>query len=114
MFFNRIRNFGFIASVVGFALIANNCAGRKSHLKLDKTDQGEVVEAEGFAPYDPKDLINTKRGSLVDAQKNAVEKAVGVFVSGRTMVEKAVAIENNILARTDGYIKKYDVVSEGP
>lgn len=90
------------------------CAGSKSRLKLGKTVEGEVVEAEGFAPNDPKDIINTKRGSLVDAQRNAIEKAVGVFVSARTLVEKAVAIENNILARTDGYLKKYDILNEGP
>src|SRR4051812_37593662 len=95
-----------------FFLLAG-CAG-KSHLKVGRSADGEVVEAEGFAPNDPKDIINTKRGSLVDAQRTAIEKAVGVFVSARTMVEKAVAIENNILARTDGYIKKYDVISEGP
>ena len=90
------------------------CAGSKTRLKVGKTVDGEVVEAEGFAPNDPKDIINTKRGSLVDAQRNAIEKAVGVFVSARTMVEKAIAIENNILARTDGYLKKYDIISEGP
>ncbi len=89
------------------------CAGSKSRLKVGKTVEGEVVEAEGFAPNDPQDIINTKRGSLIDAQRNAIEKAVGVFVSARTMVEKAIAIENNILARTDGYLKKYDILSEG-
>lgn len=99
-------------SIVG-VLFFSACAGNKSRLKLGQTSEGEVVEAEGLAPNNQKDLIGTKRSSLLDAQKNAVEKAVGVFVSGKTMVEKAVAIENNILARTDGYIKKYDVLNEG-
>lgn len=101
-----------IASTTALLFLVG-CAGSKSRLKVGKTVEGEVVEAEGFAPNDPKDILNTKRGSLVDAQRNAIEKAVGVFVSARTMVEKAVAIENNILARTDGYLKKYDVLSEG-
>src|SRR5882672_11365248 len=89
------------------------CAGSRSRLKVGQNAQGEVVEAEGFAPNNPKDMIATKRASLVDAERNAVEKAVGVFVSARTLVEKAVAIENNILARTEGYIKKYDILKEG-
>lgn len=93
-------------------LVAAGCAGSRSRLKVGQTDQGEVVEAEGFAPNDPGDILKTKRASLVDAQRNAVEKAVGVFVSGKTMVEQAIAIENNILARTEGYVKKYDVLSE--
>jgi hypothetical protein len=86
------------------------CASR-TQLKIGKTDDGEVVEAEGMVPY-TGEFLAIKRASLVDAQKNAVEKAVGVFVSGRTFVEKAVAIENNILARTEGYVKKYDVIKE--
>jgi len=89
------------------------CAGSRSQLKVGKSVEGEVVEADGIAPYDSSDQIKSKRGSLVDAQRNAVEQAVGVFVSGRTLVDKAVAIQNSILAKTDGYIKKYDILKEG-
>ncbi len=90
------------------------CAGGKSRLKLGTTDDGEVVEAEGMVPYNPKDLIATKKAALTEAQRDAVEKSVGVYVSARTMVEKAIAIENNILARTEGYVKKFDILKEGP
>src|SRR5437868_4847879 len=86
------------------------CAGSRSKLKVGQTAGGEVVEAVGYAPHNPQDMIATKRASLVDAQRNAVEKAVGVIVSARTLVDKAVAIENNILAKTDGYVKKYDIL----
>lgn len=72
-----------------------------------------MVEAEGLAPYNAGDIIQTKRASLLDAQRNAVEKVVGVFVSARTMVEKAVAIESNILGNTQGYVKKYEILKEG-
>ncbi len=105
------RPFGSLQAAI--LIFAVGCAGSHSRLKLGKTVDGEVVEAEGFAPNEGE-ILTIKRGSLVDAQRNAVEKAVGVFVSARTMVEKAVAIENNILARTEGYVKKYDIVSEGP
>ncbi len=101
-----------LASTAALLLLVG-CAGSKSRLKLGKTAEGEVVEAEGLTPNEGK-ILDIKRASLVDAQRNAVEKAVGVFVSGKTMVEKAVAIENNILSKTDGYIKKFDVISEGP
>ncbi len=96
------------------AVILAGCSGSKHRLKLGKSAEGEVVEAIGYSPYNPKDILLTKQASLADAQRKAVEKVVGVFVSARTLVEKSVAIENNILSRTDGYIKKYDVQSEGP
>src|SRR4029077_19502202 len=38
---------------------------------------------------------------------------VGVYVSAKTRVDKAVAVENNILTNANGYIKKYEVLSEG-
>jgi hypothetical protein len=104
-----ILDFGFLILCLGLVV---GCAGSKSRLKIGQSVDGEVVEAEGLAPYNAADIIATKRASLVDAQKNAVERAVGVFVSGKTLVEKAVAIENNILARTDGYVKKYDILKE--
>jgi len=70
-------------------ILLASCSGSRSRLKVGVTDEGEVVEAEGLAPNDPADVVSTKRASLVDAQKNAVEKAVGVYVSGRTLVEKS-------------------------
>jgi hypothetical protein len=104
-----------LACAALFAAALTGCSWHHSRLKLgDKGADGEVVEADGLAPNNEKDLIATKRASLVDAQRNAVEKAVGVYVSARTLVEKAVAIENNILAKTDGYVKKYDIIQEGP
>ncbi|HLG28774.1 MAG TPA: hypothetical protein VI387_01070, partial [Candidatus Brocadiales bacterium] len=70
-----------------------------------------MVEAEGMAPI-TNDLQATKKASLADAQRVAVEKVVGVFVSGKTLVEKAITIEQNILVKTAGYIKKYEVIKE--
>src|SRR5436190_1744398 len=87
------------------------CAGSGQRLKLGETVDGEVVEAEGLSAV-TNDLIGTKRAALSDAYKNAVEKVVGVFISARTMVEKAVTIQQNILGKTDGYVKKHEVIKE--
>jgi hypothetical protein len=107
-----VRRIALLAVAAAVSLSA--CSGGRHRLKVGKSSEGEVVEAEGLAPHNPKDMIATKRASLVDAQRTAVEKAVGVYVSARTLVEKAVAIENNILAKTDGYVKKYEILQEGP
>jgi hypothetical protein len=109
----NLKTSGLTAALLVAAVAFAGCAGSHSRLKVGKSADGEVVEAEGFAPNEGK-ILDIKRGSLADAQRNAVEKAVGVFVSARTLVEKAVAIENNILAKTEGYVKKYDILSEGP
>jgi hypothetical protein len=76
------------------------------------TAEGEVIEAEGLAAL-TEDLIAVKRAALEDARKNAVEKVVGVLISARTMVDKAITIQQNILAKTDGYVKNYEIIKEG-
>ena len=79
------------------ALFLNGCASaQKQRLKLGETVDGEVVEAEGLSAV-TNDLIATKRASLADAYKNAIEKVVGIFISARTMVDKAITIQQNIL-----------------
>ncbi len=94
------------------ASLFTGCAGPKSHLKLGETADGEVVEAEGLAAV-TDDLLGVKRAAQSDAYKNAIEKVVGVFISARTMVDKAITIQQNILGKTDGYIKKHEIIKEG-
>ncbi|MBI4369491.1 MAG: hypothetical protein HY547_04605 [Elusimicrobia bacterium] len=97
-----------LAGAIGFI----GCASSE-RLKVGAVPGGEVIEAEGSCPVVSGDVRGAKECSLRDAQKKAVEKVVGVYVSAKTRVEKAVTIEQNILANTQGYISKYDVVKEG-
>src|SRR5689334_23219367 len=91
-------------------LVTTGCGGSHNRIKTGKTLEGEVVEAEGTAPYRADDLPGTKAAALAAAQRSAVELVVGVYVNARTRVDKAVAIENNILANTQGYIKRYEIL----
>src|SRR6266478_3685841 len=82
-------------------------------LKVGETSEGEVVEAVGETMIDQSsDALMIKKRALAEAQKKAVEMVVGVHVSAKTLVSKAIEIQSNILARTDGYVKKYDVLKE--
>lgn len=99
------------AAVVLSVIVLAACAGPR--LKVGVTEEGEVVEAEGLVPYIEKDLPATKDAALATAQRSAVEKVVGVYVSARTRVSKAVAIQQRILADTAGYVKRYEVIDEG-
>ena len=93
------------------ALLMTSCA--TSRINKAKGEEGEVVVAEGIAPYKADDLLGTKAASLAAAQRSAVELVVGVYVNAKTRVEKAVAIEQNILAKTSGYVKRYEILSQG-
>ena len=89
------------------------CSHSKPRLKEGVMAEGEVVVAEGMAPFNGDDLPATKAVALAAAQKAAVELVVGVYVNAKTRVEKAVAIEQKILTQTEGYVKRYEILSEG-
>ncbi|MBI4396777.1 MAG: hypothetical protein HY548_06760 [Elusimicrobia bacterium] len=92
-------------------LFLAGCSGGRSRLKVGTTPEGEVVEAEGVCPI-VEDELSARKCAVAEAQKAALEKVLGVFLSARTRVEKAVAIEQNILAKTEGYVKKSEVIRE--
>jgi hypothetical protein len=72
----------------------------------------ESVEAEGWAPVDPKDEAGTRQRALAEAQKKAVEKVTGVFLAASTKVDAAVTVRQRILADVKGYIRSYEVLGE--
>ncbi len=104
----RNRLTGVVCVVV--CLISSACAGGR--LRVGPAKGGEVVEVEGMTPFDPNDLAAVKRRSLAEAQKKAVERVLGVYISAKTRVAKTVIVNQNILANVSGYIRKYDVLRE--
>ncbi|MBI4386505.1 MAG: hypothetical protein HY551_03920 [Elusimicrobia bacterium] len=83
-----------------------------THARALPEEAGEVIEVEGWAPVDPQDPVGTRQRALVMAQKSAVERVVGVYVSAKTRVDAAVVVDQKILARVDGYVRRYDVLDE--
>lgn len=69
-----------------------------------------IVTAEGLA--DPNAEMYKKDKGLMaddlrrDAQRQAVEKAVGVYVESNTLVENYLLIEDRVLSKTKGLIKQ--------
>ena len=96
-----------VAALASFAL---GCAGVGSQSR-DGWKQ-TIVEAEGWAPLIDADILSAKKRALIEAQKKAVEKAVGVTVRADTRVDNAVALHQSISANMGGTIRSYDVLSE--
>jgi hypothetical protein len=93
------------------------CAAKQEVVKPTEISPKEEnlveVEAEAEVVPTPENLLVTKRDALEAAKKKAVEKAVGVYVTGQQMISKAVLLHDKIFSRTTGYIKDYKVISEG-
>lgn len=71
-----------------------------------------VVVAEGWAPVAGDSLISVRHRALAEAQKKAVETAVGVTVRASTKVDDAVNVRQSIVANVGGTIRSYEVLSE--
>jgi len=48
------------------------------------------------------------------APRQAVEEGVGVLISSQTRVQNFAIIQDDILSRTDGYIREYRITEHGP
>lgn len=92
---------------------ASFAACSHARLKVGMSPEGETVDAEGLVPCVETDIPMTKANALAAAQRSAVERVAGVFIAADTRVKKAIAIDQNILAKTAGYVKKYDILEEG-
>ncbi len=69
--------------------------------------QGEdkTVTAQGSSDISVEDAVR-------QAQRQAVEEAVGIFIQTETEVENFVLQKDKIFSRTKGYIKRFDLLSE--
>ena len=81
-------------------------------MNLDPAYAQKVVQSEGTASVH-KDFVDIARDRAIDdAQRSAVEQAVGVMISNETLVENFEIISDKILSQSKGYIQSYEVLSE--
>ena len=95
-----------ILTLLIVALILN-CAC--SSIRIGPKGEGEYVTAESLVPYNENDLRQMKKDGELAAQKAAVEKVAGVFISSATTVEQAQLVEDKITSKTAGFIRKSHV-----
>jgi hypothetical protein len=55
---------------------------------------------------------SSRREAVEDALRNAVEEAIGTFVTVDLIVENKQIVDEKILSRTRGYIRQYSVIHE--
>lgn len=81
---------------------------------IGQPKDGVWVEAEGiFVMGDGSTIELAKRGSLEVARRHAVEKALGVFVSGQTTVRNSQLVEDLIHIISRGRVVEEQVLEQG-
>lgn len=74
-------------------------------LRIGPKGEGEYVTAESLVPYDENNLRQTKKDGMLAAQKAAVEKVAGIFISSATTVDQAQIVEDKITSKSAGFIR---------
>jgi hypothetical protein len=72
----------------------------------------KTVTAEGVAVIQNGAKDIARDAAVEDAQKRAVEQAVGILIDSQTQVENYQLISDKILSQTKGYIKRYNIAGE--
>lgn len=95
------RHIGILVACWLWALVA-------SHLAYGQN----VIQAEGAAAIH-KDFVDIARDrAIADAQRRAIEQAVGVMITNETLVENYQIVSDKIFSQSKGYIQSYEVVLE--
>src|SRR5512144_1583763 len=71
-----------------------------------------TVSAEGIAAIQGNAKDIARDAAIEDAQKRAVEQAIGILIDSQTQVENYQLISDKILSQTKGYITRYNVSGE--
>ena len=66
----------------------------------------EIVKVKG------RGVGTDKTEALKDAYRDAVERAVGLYIDAEQMMENEELVKDQILTQSNAYIEKYDVAKE--
>jgi len=72
----------------------------------------KIVASEGVAAIQGNARDIARGAAIEDAQKRAVEQAIGILIDSQTQVENYQLISDKILSQTKVYIKRYTVAGE--
>jgi len=94
---------------LSFASDAND--GITPVVRIAPIETKEVI-AEGRAAIGETGVPGARQAATAQALRAAVEKALGVYVSSRTLTQNYQMVRDQVLVRSDGYATLKEIVSE--
>ncbi len=71
----------------------------------------QEVQAKGLSVIYQGDIVAAFEAAVIDAKRNALESALGVYISSETIVQNYQLFTDTILTRTEGYVVGWKEVS---
>ena len=74
----------------------------------------KVDKVTGTAAIVDGNTASARQKALEQALRSAVEQGIGVFIDSQTQAANFTVIRDSIYSKASGYVKDYQVISEGP
>ncbi|MCX5868864.1 MAG: flagellar assembly protein T N-terminal domain-containing protein [Proteobacteria bacterium] len=97
--------------IVWFAIVGTTIFGSPG--VCPAADDSKEVIAEGVGAVTVGNQAKARDEAMRDAMRKAIEQAVGTMISSETIVENFQLLSDKIYSQTSGYVRTYQVVSEG-
>ena len=81
-------------------------------IRSGQAQETKTVASEGVAAIQQGHVDIARDAALEDAQKRAVEQAIGIMIDSQTQVENYQLISDKILSQIKGYITRYNITGE--
>ncbi len=72
----------------------------------------KLVNATGMATINGDNTLAARDAAIRDAMRKAVETGLGTMVESQTLVENFALVNDRIYSQAQGFVSKYDVLSE--
>ena len=83
-----------------------------SNLWAAGTPRTVSVSAVGMVLNNPSEPAQSRQRSLIEAQRMAVEKAIGTTVKAHALVDKSILVESTINTQTKGRIRQFAILKQ--
>jgi hypothetical protein len=82
-------------------------------MRAPTTPPATEITVTGVGTILNNDVAAERDQALDDAMRNAVEQGLGTYIKSETLVQNFQLVDDRILSWSAGYVKKYDILSEG-
>ena len=81
---------------------------------IAQTESGDVKEivGSGMGYITGGDVAHARDDAIEDALRKGIEQVLGMLLESQTLVENFQLIDDNIMTKTQGYVRSYEVINE--
>ena len=100
-------------SLLLMAALASGLLALPASAQQGKSGATVTVKARGVSEFRPNRVAESREKAIESAQRDAVEQASGVFIESQTKVRNYELVRDEVLSRSEGFIKSFKILKEG-